>query len=158
MGKGEVWISTVSFSVEDSDFVLRPPFLVLLDAVLSAAKARSVPSRTDVGMAWDLTAPRTKSLSVLAPDGTSISRPEERRFVADLIGTYTLLADDKREVRVASAIAHEVDFRPRAVGPVAAEVGRSSANTQVDISWVVALALLLIVSAEIVVRSRVSTV
>ncbi|HEX4627524.1 MAG TPA: BatA and WFA domain-containing protein, partial [Gemmatimonadales bacterium] len=52
LGRGEAWIVTLPFSVDASDFPLRPAFLALLDAWTREARRRAAPARSDVGTTW----------------------------------------------------------------------------------------------------------
>lgn len=151
-GRGEVWLTTLPFSVEASDFPLRPGFLSFLDAVVSDAKERSAPLRGDVGTPWAFAG----ALQVQAegPIGRMLAARDEGvlRIVPTLIGPYRLTVDGTKELRVAAPVAREIDLRPRAVVPGATSSTLGGGVSVVDVSWTIALALLALVAAEIVVR------
>lgn len=151
--RGEVWVTTLPFSVEVSDFALRPGFLAFLDAVVASAKQRSAPRRGDVGLAWAFAGAR----NVLAdgPNGKVETLRDEGtlRIVPSVVGAYAIDVDGTKERRVASPIAREVDFRPRAVAESATSSSQGGGTAIVDASWVIALVLLALVAAELVVRT-----
>lgn len=152
-GRGEVWVTSLPFSVEVSDFTLRPAFLALLDAFVTEAKQRSVPRRGDVGATWAF--PGARQVDAVGPAGPITATREDGvlRLVPALVGTYQLGVDGAKELRVAGPIARELDFRPRAVAPAATSENLGGGVAVVDVSWIVALVLLALVALEIVVRA-----
>ena len=154
-GRGEVWISTLPFSVDISDFALRPAFLAVLDAFVTEAKQRSVPRRSDVGVAWPF--PGAHQVEVTPPNADApIPAAREDgvfRITPPLVGAYRLSVDGNKELRVAAPIARELDMRPRAVVPAATSSDLGGGVAVVDISWVVALVLLGLLAVELVVRA-----
>jgi len=152
-GRGEVWVTTLPFSVESSDFPLRPGFLSLLDAIVTSAKERSAPVRGDVGAPWAFAGARR--VEVEGPLGRMTPARDDGvlRIVPTLIGPYRLTVDGVEELRVAAPPAREIDLRPRAVVPSATSSSLGGGVSVVDVSWAIALALLALVAAEIVVRS-----
>lgn len=152
-GRGEVWISTLPFSVDASDFALRPGFLALLDSFVSEAKQRSVARRGDVGVPWSF--PGARQVEAVSPAGPLAARREDGtlRVVPTIVGAYQLTVDGAKELRVAAPIARELDFRPRSVAPAATSSNLGGGVAVVDFSWVVALALLALLAAETVVRA-----
>ncbi len=152
-GRGEVWLTTLSFSVEASDLPLRPGFLSLLDAVVTNAKERSAPLRGEVGVPWAFAGARqveaegpSGKLAVLRDDGAL-------RVVPTLIGSYRFTVDGTKELRVGAPLAREIDLRPRAVAPGATSSSLGGGVSVVDVSWIIALVLLGLVAAEVVVRA-----
>jgi hypothetical protein len=152
-GRGEVWLTTLPFSVDISDFTLRPAFLALLDAFVAEAKQRSVPRRGDVGVTWLF--PGARAVEATGPAGPISATREDGilRFVPAVIGTYQVAIEGSKELRVAAPIARELDFRPRAVAPAATSTNLGGGVAVVDVSWIVALLLLALVAVEIVARA-----
>jgi hypothetical protein len=153
VGRGEAWVVTLPFSVEESDLALRPAFLALLDAWARAARERASPKRSDVGTAW--TFPGSRTVGVLGPLGPiAVSREQGvARAVPPLVGLYAISLDGKSESRVAAPVSRELDFRPRAAAPATGGEGMGERRASVDISGPVALALLALVAAEIALRA-----
>jgi hypothetical protein len=152
-GRGEVWFTTLPFSVDTSDFALRPGFLALLDAFVAEAKQRSAPTRGDVGVPW-LFAGATR-VEATGPAGPIKESREDgvMRIVPTLTGAYQLTIDGNKEMRVAAPIAREVDLRPRGAADVSTSASLGGGVATVDVSWAIALVLLGLVAAEIVVRA-----
>lgn len=152
-GRGEVWLTTLSFSVDASDLPLRPGFLSLLDAIVTDAKEHSAPLRGDVGVPWAFAGARQ-----VDADGPGGRLPTSRgdgalRVVPTLIGAYRLTVDGTKELRVAAPAQREIDLRPRAVAPAATSSSLGGGVSVVDVSWMIALVLLALVAAEIVARA-----
>jgi hypothetical protein len=152
-GRGEIWVTTLPFSVETSDLPLRPGFLSLLDAIVSDAKERSAPLRGDVGVPWAFGGAR--QVEVEGPLGRMTPARDDGvlRVVPTLIGPYRFTVDGVQELRVAAPAAREIDLRPRAVMPSVTSSSLGGGVAVVDVSWAIALVLLALVAAEIVVRS-----
>lgn len=152
-GRGEVWLTTLSFSVDASDMPLRPGFLSLLDAIVAAAKERSAPLRGDVGVPWAFAGAR--QVEAEGPRGRVPSARGDGalRIVPTLIGPYRLTVDGTPELRVAAPMQRELDLRPRAVVSEATSSSLGDGVSVVDVSWTIALALLALVAAETVVRA-----
>lgn len=153
MGRGEVWVVTLPFSVDSSDLALRPAFLALLDAWVHAARERAAPKRSDVGTTW--TFPGAHVVEVRGPRGPiAVTRDQGVvRIVPPVVGVYRLSVDGKAETRVAAPVARELDFRPRPAAPTTGGEGMGERRAAVDISGQVALALLVLVAAEIALRA-----
>jgi hypothetical protein len=152
-GRGEVWISTLPFSVDASDFALRPGFLALLDAFVSEAKQRSVPRRGDVGVPWSF--PGAHQVEAVSPAGPVATTREDGvlRVVPTIAGAYRVTVDGAKELRVAAPVARELDPRPRSVAPAATSSNLGGGVAVVDFSWIVALVLLALLAAETAVRA-----
>ena len=152
-GRGDVWLSTLPLSVETSDFSLRPGFLALLDAWVAEARARAAPRRGDVGSVWVFSG--ANSVTAEGPAGpVPVSREGGvLRVVPPLVGAYRLAIDGRKEVRVASPHLRELDLRPRAAAPGAMTSTVGDRRAAVDVSWAVALALLLLLATELGLRS-----
>ena len=153
VGRGQVWVVTLPFSVDESDLALRPAFLAMLDAWVHAARERAAPKRSDVGTAW--TFPGAHAVEAQGPRGPVASTRDEGvvRLVPPEIGTYRIAVDGKTEVRVASPDARELDFRPRAAAPATGGEGMGERRASVDVSGHVALALLALLAIEMGLRA-----
>ena len=152
-GRGDVWMATLPFSVEASDFALRPGFLALLDAFVAEAKQRATPRRGDVGVPWTFAGAR--QVEVTGPSGpVAVTREDGTlRVVPFLAGAYKVSIDGSKELRVAAPIAREIDMRPRAVTPTSTSSALGGGVAIVDVSWMVALGLLALVALELLMRA-----
>jgi hypothetical protein len=152
-GRGDVWMATLPFSVEASDFALRPGFLALLDAFVAEAKQRATPRRGDVGVPWAFAGAR--QVEAVGPGGAiSATRDDGTlRIVPFLAGAYKVSIDGSKELRVAAPLAREIDMRPRAVTSTSTSSALGGGVAIVDVSWMVALGLLALVAVELVMRA-----
>ncbi|MGK4007670.1 VWA domain-containing protein [Sorangium sp. So ce1036] len=165
LGRGVVLLMTLPLSTEESDVALRPAFLSLLDGFVGAARARGGARRIAAGEAWTFDGYRDVKVERVRYEGGGAAAGErarealpvleiERRLRASpgLAGLYELTLDGERSVRVVSVPEREIDLRPRRVaeGARAAELGGMSAS--IDASPYVALALLVLLAAELVLR------
>lgn len=153
VGRGEVWLSSLPFSVDESDLALRPGFLAVLDAFVAEARQRSAPRRGDVGSTWLFAGAR--KVEGQGPTGAAIvPLPNDGalRVVPDVIGAYRLVVDGVKELRVAAPTNAEIDTRPRAVAPGATSSAQGGGVAVVDVSWAIALLLLALVAAELGAR------
>jgi hypothetical protein len=152
-GRGDVWMTTLPFSVETSDLTLRPGFLALLDAFVSEAKLRATPRRGDVGSPWTFAGAR--QVEGQGPAGPMAASRDDGtlRLVPVLAGAYRVSIDGSKELRVAAPLAREIDLRPRAVASSATSAALGGGVAIVDVSWMVALLLLALVAAELVFRA-----
>jgi von Willebrand factor type A domain/Aerotolerance regulator N-terminal len=161
IARGEVWTSTLPFSIGASDLVLRPGFLALLDAFCERAKENASARRSDVGVAW--TFPGVADATAQGPAGV-ITATHERgapSIVPPLVGAYSIDLSGQKELHVAAPIAREMDTRPRTVAATAQGNELGDTHAQVDASPVLAVLLLLLLTAELVLRvlgSRVDPV
>lgn len=156
IGKGEAIVISLPFSLDESDLPLRPGYLAILDSFVARARARLSPRRSEAGA------------SITVPDGAKVRDPsgavlpnvregQVTRAILPRIGRYTIEVQDRTEVRVVAPVPRELFFRPRPAPQGGhAKVG-ASPGAKLDVSWVVALALLLLFAAEIVMRVFVKT-
>lgn len=153
VGRGEAWVVTLPLRVDESDLPLRPGFLSLLDAFADEARRRTAPRRVEVGAAWVLAGAR--KVAVRGPAGpVKVTREEGgARVVPSRLGAYRLELDDKIETRVVAPAPREIDLRPRAVPPTAQATSLGDSHAKVDVSWLVALALLVLVGVELALRA-----
>jgi hypothetical protein len=131
---------------------LRPGFLALLEVWAEEARAHSVPLRIDVGEPWVF-----RSASGLAVDGPAggvaiLRDGATARVAPPIIGVYRVKVAGKTERRVAAPVAAEMDLRPRKAGPTPRGGALGDDHASVDVSWIVALALLALVAAELALR------
>ncbi|XXT20599.1 VWA domain-containing protein [Sorangium sp. So ce429] len=163
LGRGVVLIMTLPLSTEESDVALRPAFLSLLDGFVGAARARGGARRLAAGETWtfdgyrDVKVERVRVDAGQGPAGREalpVAEVERRlRVSPPLAGLYELTLDGERSTRVVSVPEREIDLRPRRVADSAraAELGGMSAS--IDASPYVALALLLLLAAELLLRA-----
>jgi hypothetical protein len=153
VGRGQAWIVSLPFSVDESDLALSPAFLAMLDAWVHAARERAAPKRTDVGTPW--TFPGAHTVEVQGPRGPLAPTRDEGvvRLVPPLVGTYRVAVDGKTEVRVAAPDPRELDFRPRAAALATAGEGMGEKRAAVDVSGPIALALLALLAFEMGLRA-----
>jgi hypothetical protein len=151
-GRGEAWLVTVPFAVDASDFTLRPAFLVLLDAWVAEARLRTAPRRTDVGVSWAF--PSARDVNIEGPEGPLVSTRDQGtvRAAPSRLGAYRITVDGKKELRVVSPAAREVDLRPRSFAQPESGKAIGDRRATVDISWAIALALLGLLTLEIGLR------
>jgi hypothetical protein len=153
MGRGETWLVTLPLSADASDLPLRPAFLSLLDGWVKTAREHAAPRRSNVGTVWKF--PGARSAQARGPAGPVAETREDGivRVVAPLVGTYDILVDGKREMRVAAPDVREIDLRPRALAESALGERLGERRAAVDISAEVALALLALMCAEMILRA-----
>ncbi|MGK3989750.1 VWA domain-containing protein [Sorangium sp. So ce136] len=163
LGRGVVLIMTLPLSTEESDVALRPAFLSLLDGFVGAARARGGARRLAAGETWtfdgyrDVKVERVRVDAGQGPaerEALPVAEVERRlRVSPPLAGLYELTLDGERSTRVVSVPEREIDLRPRRVADSAraAELGGMSAS--IDASPYVALALLLLLAAELLLRA-----
>ena len=96
---------------------------------------------------------RCSQLGCFAESLMMLSARTSPRIVPTTIGPYRLSVDGTKELRVAAPVAREIDLRPRAVLPAATSSSLGGGVSAVDVSWMIALALLGLVAAETVVRA-----
>jgi von Willebrand factor type A domain/Aerotolerance regulator N-terminal len=160
MGRGLVYVATLPFDTDRSDFALRPGFLHLLKNLVDAARTLGGVARTDVGATWTFDGydevavqrvddqDRVERVAVSqAPTGRS------RRVVVDWAGWYELELDGNQATRVAAVVAEEVDLRPRPAADDATADALGGVTASVDVSSYIAIALLFLLFAELAVRA-----
>jgi hypothetical protein len=158
IGRGVVFGITLPFTTELSDFALRPAFLVLLKHVVDTARSRGGVARSPVGSTWTFDGFRSVSVSRLLPDGghevVAVQGEVERtRVVVDRLGLYELTLDGEKTHRVAAMAEREVDLRPREVHSDPEQASLGGTGMTVDLSPYVALCLLMLMFAELVLRT-----
>jgi len=153
IGRGEAWIVTLPFALDASDLPLRPAFIALLDAFVATTHTHAAPRRADVGATWTL--PSGASAAKGPSGAIDLVREGGRaKLSPPVVGAYHVTIDGKDELRVAAPIARETDLRPRALKSQEASSHLGATQAQVDISPYVAVALLLLLFAELALRLR----
>lgn len=157
MGRGVVLISTLPLSSDDSDFALRPAFLVLLSHLVDTARSLGGATRTAVGSTW--TFPGIDDVSVSYLGASDEGQPQTLthqtsgyRFAPARIGLYEVKLAGNRTQRVASADETEIDLTP--IELASAEQGEAFGTTSapIDVSRYVALVLLGLLVLELALR------
>ncbi len=153
MGRGEVWIVSLPFSLDTSDLALRPAFLALLHEWLNVALDHTAPLRGQVGASWSF--PGAHSVRVEGPSGPlEVTREGGVAWVSiPALGIYRVTVDERAELRVAQVDPREVDLRPRRVAMGAGATDAVGQRRQlVDVSGYVALVLLVLLTLEMALR------
>jgi hypothetical protein len=147
-------VVTLPFALDVSDLAIRPAFLALLDAWTEAARARRVPQRGDVGTTWTFP---VGHLSVMVAGGEEVASVRDgtvQRVSPPRLGLYQIDSAGRPELRVAAPVEREVDLRPRRLAPAAATHTVGDTHASVDASPGIAVVLLLLVTAELLLRLR----
>jgi hypothetical protein len=155
LGRGEVWVVTLPFALDASELPLRPSFLALLSGWVDAARAHTVPKRTEVGAPW--TFPGARSVAIKGPDDESLAVTEDGsvpRTAPARLGLYRLLVDEHHETRLAELAPRELDFRPRKVAPALPGEALGENRSAIDASPALAVALLALLAMELALRIR----
>lgn len=160
IGRGAVMALSLPLSVEESDLVLRPAFLALLDRIVSMARAKGGARRIDAGEAWSFDGWReivVERVSFAGPGDRApvpVSQDDGRpRAVPSLAGLYELTLDGERTTRAVAVPEREIDLRPRQVHPSSQTESLGGVSAAVDISPYVALALLALLAIELLLRT-----
>lgn len=158
LGRGQVILSAVSFSLDDGDLPLRPAFLALLDDFVTRAQSRGGSMRIDAGQAFTFPGATTVTGEVLALDGTPPTRltalmgGSSPRVYAPLVGRYAFDVDAIKQQRVAGVPERELSLRVRALAPRAVDPALGGAARKLDASPYVAFALLGLMVFELLLR------
>jgi hypothetical protein len=160
LGRGAVLALTLPLSSDESDLVLRPAFLALLDRFVSTARARGGARRIDVGEAWTFDGYRkveVRKVSIAAPERPTpvpvIEVDRRPRANPPRAGLYELTLDGESVTRVAAVPDREIDLRPRQVKDEARASALGGVATSLDASPYVALGLLGLLAIELVLRA-----
>lgn len=166
VGDGELFVTTLPFSAEVSDFPLRPAFLDVLQGFVAATVGHAAPRRTVAGATWALP---SEVAAVHGPhDGRGTGplldlREEGRARVVNppLLGAYTVTSRpgrctqkdcEREERRVVAPAAEEIGPAPRPLPKGVAPTGHAAARVETDVSWIVALGVLGLVALELGLR------
>lgn len=156
IGRGAVLALTLPFSTDESDVVLRPAFLSILDRVVSVARSRGGARRIDAGEAWTFDGFDKVSVRRVAKGAapTPVTSADGRlRATPGVAGPYELELDGDRSERVVSVPEREIDLRPRKVHDEARAASLGGMSDSIDASPYVALTLLGLLAAELFLRT-----
>jgi len=158
-GRGVVIVLGLPLSVDASDFVLRPAFLVLLQQVVDQARSRSGVGQSIVGAPWLFPGYRDVQVHFQHRDGRQLQveptiKAGVAKFSPPRVGRYRLELDGEQSMRSVTFDGSEVDMRPRPFEESAAASELGSNDTRVDVSAYVALGLLLLLALELGLRLR----
>jgi hypothetical protein len=160
LGRGAVFALTLPLSAEESDFVLRPSFLALLDRLVSTARARGGARQIDVGDAFTFDGFKDAAIERLPMRPGEerrvipvVEQDGRRRAVANLAGRYELRLDGERVTRVATVPEREIDLRPRSVESNTRAPHLGGVVPSIDASPYVALGLLGLLLLELLLRT-----
>ncbi len=158
-GRGMVIVLGLPLSVDASDFVLRPAFLVLLQHVVDQARSRGGVGQSIVGAQWLFPGYRDVRVHFQHRDGGELQvEPTIKggavKFSPPRVGRYRLELDGEQSMRTVTFDSSEVDMRPRPYEESASASELGSNDTRVDVSAYVALALLLLLALELALRLR----
>lgn len=158
IGRGLLLTTSLPASVDVSDLALRPGFLALLDHTLSEAARRSGPPRSRAGVPWLF--PSGSAVEIQGPEG-ALSVQEQRLgdavsqkvAVPEIRGRYRVKTDAGESLRVVTLDADELGRRARDPAAAGVEASSDGGESQVDASREVALALLVLLAAELALRA-----
>jgi hypothetical protein len=160
LGRGAVLTLTLPLNIDESDLVLRPAFLALLDRFVSTARARGGARRIDVGESGTFDGyrdVRVRRVSIAAPDKPRpipVTETDRRlRAAPPLAGLYELELDGEATTRVAAIPDREIDLRLRKVRGDARAASLGGVASTLDASPYVALTLLALFALELGLRT-----
>jgi hypothetical protein len=157
IGRGQAWAIGVPVSANNSDFALRPAFLIFLNQLLEAARHRGLSPISVVGNAWKLD--KQDSVRVHGPDDTWLtpSTPpaltaHESWYVPTLAGTYKFVRNGTVELRIARMEADEI-AEPATSVFSSRQTLRTPAPSRVEISPYIAIGVTVLLLLELLVKS-----
>jgi hypothetical protein len=153
VGKGTAFTVSLPLTLDQSDLVVRPAFLALLDLVIETARARGNSQRIEAGASWSFDDAR--KVEARNQDGLVAVEGKDghKRVVPASAGRYDLHVDGTSETRFAMVPERELDMRRRRVSQDATRAELGGTTSSIDISRHVALALLCLVVAEMLLRT-----
>lgn len=157
LGKGAIYVTTLPFDFETSDFPLRPAFLVLLDSFHQVAQSGGGAKVVEAGGRFHFPGAKTvkgqvsppgsaTSLSLEIQPGTSL------RADAPRVGRYLFEVDGVTDSRLALPAEREVDLAPRAIATDARDPSLGGETRKLDASPYVPFGLLALLLLELIVR------
>jgi hypothetical protein len=166
LGDGELFVTTLPFSADASDFPLRPAFLDVLQGFVAATVGHAAPRRTVAGATWALPSDVASVRGPHIADGQGplvdlLEDGRTRTANPRLIGAYTVTTRpgrctqkecEREERRVVAPAAEEIGPAPRPLPKGVAPTGHEGARVETDVSWVVALVVLGLVALELGLR------
>jgi len=152
VGRGTAYTVSLPLAADQSDLVVRPAFLAMLDLVVDHARARGSSRRIEVGASWSFDDAR----SLEARDQRGLVAVEliegRKRIAPSIAGRYDLHIDGVSESRFAMVPERELDLRVRPVSEVATRAELGGTTSSIDISRYVAFALLALLACEMIAR------
>ncbi len=160
MGRGAVFALSLPLSTDESDFVLRPAFLALLERFVGTARSRGGARLVDVGDAFTFDGYKDVAVEYVpthageSPVKMEIGEQKGRRLVVtSLAGRYIAHTDGEQTVRIATVPEREIDLRPRKIAETARSEAQGGVQPAMDISPYVALALIGLFAIELLLRT-----
>ncbi|HRI64852.1 MAG TPA: VWA domain-containing protein [Polyangium sp.] len=159
LGRGAVFALSLPLSTEESDFVLRPAFLALLERFVGTARARGGARLVDVGDSFTFDGYKDVVVEYVPthlgdkPLKMDVVEQKERRLVVtSLAGRYVAHTDGEQAVRIAAIPEREIDLRPRKIAETARAESQGGVQPALDISPYVALGLIGLFALELILR------
>jgi hypothetical protein len=160
MGRGAVFALSLPLSTEESDFVLRPAFLALLERFVGTARSRGGTRLVDVGDSFTFDGYKDVSVQFVpvrageSPLKMELAEQAGRRLlVTALAGRYVAQTDGEQSLRIATIPEREIDLRPRRIADTARAETQGGVQPALDISPYVALALIGLFALELMLRT-----
>lgn len=159
MGRGAVFALALPLSTDESDFVLRPAFLALLERFVGAARSRGGARLVDVGDAFTFDGYKDVSVEYVPTNAAEknvkleVTEQKGRRLVVtSLAGRYVAQTDGEQSMRIATVPEREIDLRPRKVAETARAETQGGVQPAMDVSPYVALGLIGLFALELILR------
>jgi von Willebrand factor type A domain/Aerotolerance regulator N-terminal len=160
MGRGAVFALALPLSTEESDFVLRPAFLALLERFVGTARARGGARLVDVGDSFtfdgykDVAVDYVPTRSGESPIKMEVVEQAGRRLlVTGLAGRYVAHTDGEQSMRIATIPEREINLRPRKIAETARAETQGGVQPALDVSPYVALGLIGLFALELILRT-----
>jgi hypothetical protein len=159
LGRGVVLVATLPLSTDESDFVLRPAFVSLLDRLINTTRARGGASRIEAGEPWifdgfsRVTVHRAATPSEPAHAIPLTDEGGRVRATPGQAGTYSISLDGDSSTRVVAIPERELDLRPRRLPPESHSPNLGGLAESIDVSPYVALSLLGLLAVELLLRT-----
>jgi len=160
MGRGAVFALALPLSTDESDFVLRPAFLALLERFVGTARSRGGSRLVDVGDAFTFDGYKDVAVEYVP---THVGEPTlkmeiaeqkgRRLVVTSLAGRYVAHTDGEQTVRIATVPEREIDLRPRKIAETARAETQGGVQPAMDVSPYVALGLIGLFVIELLLRT-----
>ncbi|MBK9264512.1 MAG: VWA domain-containing protein [Polyangiaceae bacterium] len=160
MGRGAVFALSLPLSTDESDFVLRPAFLALLERFVGTARSRGGARLVDVGDAFtfdgykDVVVEYVPAQSGEPSQKMDVAEQNGRRLVVtSLAGRYVARMDGEQTTRIAAVPEREIDLRPRKITDASRAETQGGVQPALDASPYVALGLLGLFAIELILRT-----
>lgn len=153
VGRGTAYTVGLPLGPDQSDLVVRPAFLAMLDLVIENARARGSSRRIEAGASWSFDDARSVEARDESGPVTIELKDGHKRLTPAIAGRYDLRVDSATETRFAMVPERELDFRQRRVSEAATRAELGGTTSSVDISRYIAFVLLGLLAAEMVARA-----